>query len=79
MPSQHVYHTLSLGETIYGKNMVYLEQIATKGLSTDFISIGLAELQSKIIGHSNVAEYIFLLLKFSSFTDGALQQEGASR
>ena len=43
-----------------------------------FISIGLVEQQSKNRGKSNVQKYIFSPLKFSSFTDGAWQQEGAS-
>ena len=67
-----------LAESIYGKNMVNLEQIVTS-FSTVFISIGLAEKHSNNRGKSNVAKYIFFsLLKFCNFTDGAWQQEGTS-
>ena len=58
--------------------MVNLEQYGTKGFTMVFIGIGLVEQHCKNRGKSNVKKYIFSLLKSSSFTDGAWQQEGAS-
>ena len=51
--------------------MVNLEEIVTKGFSTILIIIGPAEEHGKNQGKSNVQKYIFSLIKFSSFTDGA--------
>ena len=52
-----------LGESIYGKNIINLEQFGTKSFSTVFISTALAEQHSKFIGKSNVAKIIFFNFK----------------
>ena len=55
-----IFCLLGIGESIFGKNMVNPEEIGTKGSSTVFISVRVAEQHSKNRGNSNVQKYIFL-------------------
>ena len=61
--------TVHKGKSIYGKNIVNLEQIGTKGLSTVFISIENVEQLIELRGKSNFKKYTFFHLKFCTFTD----------
>ena len=54
---------LVLGELIYGRNVVNLEQFGTKGFSTVFTGNELAERHSKILGKSHVAKLDFFIFK----------------
>ena len=66
-------------ESIYGRIIVSFEKMGTKNFSRVFISNMLPEQRSKNGRKTDELKHIFFFnFKFSSFTDSAWQQEGAS-